>query len=484
MMPALHSALGWLSAPVSNAPLVLFRWMFGAALAVFAVLRFQKKVLFYGHPYLHVGFEATFRFLKPLRRTGMRVVYVIEVLAAMALCVGWLHPWAAALIFLTKTYTLLIESAEVNNHDYLICLLLFLYIVIDADHLQLVPYWQVLIIQLQVVLVYFFGGVAKINSDWLLRAMPFAQSLGGAKVKKGIPFLAPRRVPSARLAAWLTKGAHDPRLPFFFCWSGMAFDLVIGFALMTPKAVVFALVPFLAFHLFNHWYFGLGIFPWLNYASVALFTHPNAYRPELAQNATDSGAQVANAMGGGTWGVYFFVAYMAVQIIVPLRRYVFAYLLHPGKVYIHCQRSAHFSWTMKLISKVGYQFDIELFDRRTGAVIKKLDIFFLKDHVFMPSLIHTMRLASAALVMIKALDHVFVKEVPQGTDFGVHLRMVVAYNGRAPFRIVNPTVDLRSEKVRLFGTNRWQYFSPQEGEWSTNPLSSRPVSAKSGSSTS
>ena len=70
-----------------------------------------------------------------------------------------------------------------NNHFYLTSLLAFLLSFTAADHcfsirswwrtrkgnsLQpLIPYWHLFILRAQVVIVYFFGGVAKLQGDWL-----------------------------------------------------------------------------------------------------------------------------------------------------------------------------------------------------------------------------------------------------------------------------------------------------------------------------
>lgn len=37
---------------------------------------------------------------------------------------------------------------------------------------NLVPRWQPFIIQAQIMIVYFYGGIAKINYDWLVRGEP------------------------------------------------------------------------------------------------------------------------------------------------------------------------------------------------------------------------------------------------------------------------------------------------------------------------
>ena len=73
-----------------------------------------------------------------------------------------------------------------------------------------VPKWNVDAIKLFVFIVYFYAGLAKINSDWLLNA--------------------------ATLSLWLTSNYDLPILGdlfqkswvhYFFSWGGMLYDLLI-----------------------------------------------------------------------------------------------------------------------------------------------------------------------------------------------------------------------------------------------------------------
>lgn len=97
------------------------------------------------------------------------------VLGALALCiaVGFLYRLSATLFSLGYTYIFLINQPLYQNHYYLICLVSLLVI--------FVPACAIWLLRAQIAIVYFFGGVAKLNLDWLqsyplrLAAVGFSQ---------------------------------------------------------------------------------------------------------------------------------------------------------------------------------------------------------------------------------------------------------------------------------------------------------------------
>ena len=87
---------------------------------------------------------------------------------------------ASTLIFATWRYLFLLDRAYFQNHWYLICLLSFMMFLIPANRVwsldtskeqkdSSVPRWSLLILKIQLSLVYFYGAVAKLNSDWFRR---------------------------------------------------------------------------------------------------------------------------------------------------------------------------------------------------------------------------------------------------------------------------------------------------------------------------
>ena len=83
-----------------------------------------------------------------------------------------------------------------------------------------------------ICIVYFYAGIAKINSDWLLEAQP--------------------------LKIWLTSKYDLPILGntifqmdwihIFFSWSGMFYYLLIAFILLNKKTRPFGFILVVLFH--------------------------------------------------------------------------------------------------------------------------------------------------------------------------------------------------------------------------------------------
>jgi len=94
-----------------------------------------------------------------------------------------------------------------------------------------IPRWTTDIIKFQLALVYIFAGIAKLNPDWLFRAMP--------------------------LKLWLPAQAHVPIIgpllsyeitPYIFSWSGALYDLFIVFFLLYRPTRWLAYLAVIGFH--------------------------------------------------------------------------------------------------------------------------------------------------------------------------------------------------------------------------------------------
>lgn len=432
--------LAYLLAPTSNAPLILFRALFGGLVAIFCVIEFGNHRRHFSSTKILLGFEAT-RFLKRCPQPLVVPLLCLQCGLAVSLAFGWLLPWSALALCVSKAYFMLLDRCRYNNHDYLIVLLSFLFGMVHAADVALVPRWELLIVQLQVAIVYVFGGIAKINRDWLLRAEPFRGDLEALPPRVG--WRGTRRVPSIRLAAALKKVALRKETAFAFCWAGLVFDTSIVFLLFFEVTRPYAVVAYVAFHLIAKWLYGLGIFPYLNLAALALFVTPPSMSPV---------ASVPSSVDD----LWFFALYLTLQILVPLRRYARAYL--PGRrAPIYAEHNNHFSWTMKLVFPSSEYFDLQLFDRATGEKLRSLDLRTLPIFARTSMVVKTR--PRALLLLVRSLEPQIVAWAKEAErDLGVRAFVRVSYNKRPSTLIVDPGVDLRKEPVKVFGTYAWQRF--------------------------
>ena len=99
---------------------------------------------------------------------------------ALFIVLGFQYRLSATLFFLGFSFIFLLDRARYLNHFYLICLYSFVMIFIPAhrsfsvDALRkpnlrssTAPAWALWILRFHVGVVYFYGGLAKIDADWL-----------------------------------------------------------------------------------------------------------------------------------------------------------------------------------------------------------------------------------------------------------------------------------------------------------------------------
>lgn len=276
-----------LAGPVDGASLAFFRIAFGLILAYHIAkdLGWFGGSNFFHFMYRDVGFHFAYRgfeWVKPLSGAGLTLLATILVIASLLLALGLCYRLAAVVAFLSYTYFFLLDQTDYNNHYYLICLVTFLLIWVPADRcfsLQAfvnrklrkseapataspaIPYWGLFLIQFQLVVMYFYGGIAKINIDWLN---------GSAMLGKGVGLRESLFVPLG-LGEWISP--HLATL--FITWGGLVFDLAIPALLIIRRTRLFAILLTGVFHLHNHLTFPIGIFPAMAFSASLIFFEPD-----------------------------------------------------------------------------------------------------------------------------------------------------------------------------------------------------------------
>jgi len=139
----------------------------------------------YLEPAFHFSFYG-FEWVKPLGPYTY-VLFLICGLAALGIAVGYRYSWSVLVFFLSFTYIELMDKTTYLNHYYFVSLMSFLllwlpagsYYSLDARSQATkapaeVPQWTIDAVKLMLAIVYFYAGLAKLNSDWLLSAQPLA----------------------------------------------------------------------------------------------------------------------------------------------------------------------------------------------------------------------------------------------------------------------------------------------------------------------
>lgn len=350
------------------APLVVLRIIFGL-LMFFSTLRFLWKGWvkdFYITPHFHFTFYG-FDWVRPFGEHGMYLLFTLMLVSSLCIALGLFYRISSVLFFLTFTYVELIDKTYYLNHYYFISLIAFLMTLVPANRcfsldvlrnpdkeVTQVPAWTITIFKLQLLIVYLFAGISKINSDWLFEAMP--------------------------LKIWLPANAHlsliGPLLEkevtaYVFSWFGMLFDIFIVFFLLNNSTRTVAYFFVILFHVFTAWFFKIGMFPFVM-MSMTLIFFSESFHSKIIQ-------QLRRFLGRGLtsrepkqnldFKIYsplrkkiicsILIVYFIFQIIIPFR-----YLLYPGKL-LWTEEGYRFSWRVMLMEKSGTPF-FHVKDPETG----------------------------------------------------------------------------------------------------------------------
>ena len=357
--------MSWFHSDTSIAPLVVFRIIFGLMMFV-STLRFWLKgwieTLFiqptnFFHYY---GFE----WVKPLGEIGMYTVFVFLLISSLFIALGLFYRWATIVYFLLFTYVELIDSTNYLNHYYFISLVAFLLCLLPAHRslsvdvwiksslkLDRIPNWIMGLLKFQLGIVYFFAGIAKLNYDWLFKAMP--------------------------MSIWLQAKAHWPIvgsffteqwLAYSFSWMGCVFDLSIVFLLLSKKWRFPAYIVLVLFHVITGIMFPIGMFPWIMILATLIF-FPSEFHQKIIifiqsiLKLKNRRSVVSNSLFLHGFKkkllLTFLALYVFFQLVLPFRC-----LLYPDQLF-WTEQGYRFSWRVMLMEKAGTAF-FYVTDSKTG----------------------------------------------------------------------------------------------------------------------
>ena len=341
------------------APLALFRIVFGLLMAV-SIVRFAANgwiSKLYIEPQFFFSYYG-FEWVKPLG-DWTYLIFLICGLSALFVMAGYRYRLSIITFFLSFTYIELMDKTTYLNHYYFISILSFLMIFLPAHayfsvdayrdsslRAEKIPAWSIDSIKLLLGIVWFYAGLAKLNSEWLIHAMPLAIWLPS---KYSIPVLG-----DLLQKEWM----H-----YLFSWGGAIYDLTIPFLLLMKRTRWFAFFLVVVFHLLTRVLFPIGMFPYIMIGAALIFFEPAFHQKILDAvarifrftNETFKNGEVYRFRNGAwrkaTLGIIslFFV----LQLLIPFR-----YMLYPGELF-WTEEGYRFSWRVMLMEKAGYaQFRI------------------------------------------------------------------------------------------------------------------------------
>lgn len=359
----------------------------------------------------------------------LEVLVLLGLLGSAMIVAGVFFRYATALSALIYGYLFLLDSFYYNNHYYLLILLGLLLSCTEADRVwalkmkksrkkkkstrAYIPYWNYFVLQLQLCIVYFYGGLAKLNGDWM----------------------------SGKVTSFITDQPFQLAL---LTWGGLFFDLAIGFFLLWRTTRLGAMFFVVVFNLSNHFIFGdIAAFPLLALFGLFVFMEGEFWGSDRLGEALEVSPKIKRRKSISVSMKYLFIVFFIFQIVFPLRHYII-----PG----HAEwtgQGHYFSWRMKSFHK-EVKLDMFAYDRTTKETLYPintgLDEYKVQRIGSMP---HQVR--HFAKYLKKKIDGI------DGVDenIGVSADYQASLNAREMAPVILPAIDLTSEEFYLFRKNDW-----------------------------
>ncbi|TRW26776.1 HTTM domain-containing protein [Flavobacterium zepuense] len=417
---------------IDNAPLVVFRIFFGFLLACEtfgAILTGWVKNNF-------ITPKFTFSFigmdwLQPLPGYGMYFYFAVMGILGLMVMAGYKYRYSIALFTLLWSGVYFMQKTSYNNHYYLlvlVCLIMcFLpahrYASIDAKQNPEIktlsmPAWCSWVMIAQVTIVYFFATLAKFYPAWLDGT--FTRNLLDSSVS--IP--------------WLHDIMTQKWFYLFIAYAGIAFDGLIVPLMLYKRTRTIAFIASIIFHIFNSITLQIGIFPFFA-LSFAVFFYPPDTIKRVFLKKKPAFLSEGTSYKGKKILLYFFVPYLIIQVLLPLRHYFIE-----GDV-LWTEEGHRLSWRMMLRNRNGRTHFVVI-DKQT-----KQELNYSLSENLTPKQRSAMNTRPDMIwQMAQRIKQDFAK---QGKEVEVHANSTVGVNADPNKIFIDPNVDLAAVP--------WDYFA-------------------------
>lgn len=421
----------YLNKEVSIAPLITLRVLFGGVM-LFSFIRLISNGWVES---LYVDLDFYFTFFDFIRYPGDFYIYLIFyslIILSIFIIIGFYYKFSISLFFILFTYIELLEKSYYLNHYYFVSVLSFALIflplgndfsidsLIKRNHQKTIQNWQLLIPKILISIVYFYAGIAKLNSDWLIEAMP---------LKLWLP---------ASSDLFLIGGLlKETWVAYLFSWFGAIYDLTIWIFLFNNRTRKYAYIVVIIFHLMTSILFQIGIFPYMMTLLTLIFFSPVKHEKVidyfksklkiLNYSKTEIISYNSNILK------IFFLVFILFQLLFPFR-----FVLNKGDLF-WTEEGYRFSWRVMLMEKTGW-VNFKLIDRK-NKVEKIIDPSYelseiqVKQMSFQPDMI---------LQYAKFIGDRYYKEF--GTKPEIYVDSYVSLNGSGSKRYFKNDVDIYSVK--------------------------------------
>lgn len=409
--------------PVPAASVAVARIVFGAMVA-YSSVRFLAKGWvdsLYLAPEHHLTYRG-FEWVRPLPAPWMHLVVAGGAVCGLAIAAGYRTRIAATLFVVGFAYCELIDAALYLNHYVYITFAGVLMAVLPVGAMWSldaragrvtasthVPALVVWLLRAQIAVVYLAAGVAKLNADWLLDAVPLRLWLAD---NTDVPIVGPLLD-----EPWVAHGAS---------WASAVFDLTIVGWLLWRRSRPLAYGVLVVFHL-STTMFQIGVFPWVMIVSSLIFFSPDWPRrfvrrseSPVASTMPWRGRRRVIAVAAGLW--------LLMQVAIPGRHFVI-----PGDVR-WTDEGYYGSYRVMLTEKVGW-VEFHVTDVATGETWTADPRLVLADW-------QVKQAAARPDLLLDTAHLVAGHYAERGRTVEVRADSWVTVNGRPRQRLVDPHIDL------------------------------------------
>ena len=293
---------------------------------------------------------------------------------------------------------------------------------LNKKEYEKVPKWTTDSIKLLLGIIYFYAGLAKLNSEWLFRAQP--------------------------LKIWLTSKYDLPLIGsnfmqqewfhYVMSWGGALYDLFIPFLLLYRKTRIFAFILVLFFHIFTRVLFPIGMFPYIMIVSSLIFFDAKLHRSIISFFQRISIFKKFNLRRISEYKYDTLSSYVIAKIVVLF--FVFQllfpwrYLLYPGELFWN-EEGYRFSWRVMLIEKSGIA-SFKIVDAKTKN-------FFYVDNKDFLTPFQEKEMSTQPDFILQYANYLGDHFASQGhQNIEVYVDSYVALNGRLSERFIDPNTNL------------------------------------------
>lgn len=429
----------YLKTNTKAASLAVFRILFGLLMIV-SILRFtalgwiDKLYIAPNYFFKYTGFS----WVQPWGEWTY-LIFAICGISAIGVTLGYKYRLSIVVFFMSFTYIELMDKTTYLNHYYFISVMSFLMIWLPMHRYysvdsyrdqnirsQYIPKWTVDAIKLLLGIVYFYAGLAKINYDWLMNALPLKIWLPGSY---DLPLI----------GGFL----EQPWVAYAFSWGGMIYDLSIPFLLLWKPTRNIAFILVVVFHLLTRVLFPIGMFPYIMIICTLIFFDARVHERIIDVLAKilgksriifDNGLSYNKSIGSRlNRSIYIISLFLIVQLIVPFR-----YLLYPDNLY-WTEEGYRFSWRVMLMEKAGTA-TFKIVDGKTG------NRFYVNNRDFLTSF-QEKQMATQPDMIIQYAHYLRDHFASQGhQNIEVYTESYVTLNGTLSKPFIDPNVDLAKKE--------------------------------------